>query len=349
MPRHLFVPGVRPEGVYADEAVVVARDDGLPAAPTNQPSTTAAVLEQLAVAPGDRVLEIGTGTGYEAALLAELTGPTGAVSTVDIDPVLAARAGERLSAAGYRWVETAGVDGWHGVPANAPFDRMLCSVGVWDISPAWYDQLDTFGVLVLPLWLRAGLQISVALRWDLDRLVSTGVLPCGSDRLRGLGAGPEGYLSVHGRSVCLDGGGPDAVQALDRMLGMPASVLSLPAPLRPGWFTSLALAAPDAIQMAWLDPVRGYVTASGVFDADRGGLALVVPGRGAAELHVHGDSGAAERLRMLLEVRPVRVSDLRIDLLFGGERVLASDEPLAVLRRPNATVLVRRVREFGSV
>ena len=93
VPRHLFVPGVAPTAAYTDEPIVTGYDaDGAACNASSQPSTTAATLEQLAVAPGDRVLEIGTGTGYDAALLAELAGPDGAVTTVEIDPVTAGRA-----------------------------------------------------------------------------------------------------------------------------------------------------------------------------------------------------------------------------------------------------------------
>jgi Protein-L-isoaspartate carboxylmethyltransferase len=344
VPRHLFVPGVAPTAAYTDEPIVTGYDaDGAACNASSQPSTTAATLEQLAVAPGDRVLEIGTGTGYDAALLAELAGPDGAVTTVEIDPVTAGRARTHLAAAGYQGVEVLTGDGWSGVPERGPFHRVLATVGVWDVSPRWFGQLEPFGMVVMPLWLRAGLQVSVALRWDLDRFTSTSVLPCGLMRLRGQGAGPEAYVTVGGRSVCLEDTGRDAVAHLDRVLAERTSVVPLGRSLRPGWFTALALAAPDAIQMAWLDPVRGYITASGVFDPYRGGLALVVPGRGAAELHAHGDPGAAERLRMLLDrLPPVRVSDLRIDVVPAPMSGPVRGDLLALLRRPNATVVVRR-------
>lgn len=346
VPRHLFVPDVVPTAAYTDQPIVTQHDvDGSPLNSSSQPSTTAAILEQLAVAPGDRILEIGTGTGYDAALLAELAGPGGSVATIDIDPVMACEAREHLVSAGYQRVDVLSGDGWSGASARAPFNRVISTVGVWDVSPAWFSQLEAFGMLVVPLWLRAGLQVSVALRWDLDGFTSTSVVPCGLMRLRGRGAGPEAYVAVDGRSVCMEEAGPDAVGVLAGVLTERTSVVPLGRPLRPGWFTGLALAAPDAIQMAWLDPVRGYVTASGVFDAYRGGLALIVPGRGGAEMHAHGDPGAAERLRVLLsDACPVRVGDLRIDVLPSHASVLGSGEVLSVLHRPHVTVVVRRGR-----
>lgn len=344
VPRHLFVPNVEPARAYSDAPVVIRQDaEGLPVSSSSPPSMTAAVLEQLGVAPGDRVLEIGSGTGYDAALLAELVGPTGAVTTVDIDPVVAWEAGEHLASAGYEQVRVVSADGWDGCADLAPFDRVVCTVGVWDVSPSWFGQLGSFGVLVVPLWLRAGLQVSVALRWDLDRLTSTSVLPCAFMRLRGRGAGPEAYLRVAGRSVCLDDTSPQVVRVLDQVLAEPARITPLGSPPRPGWFTGLALSAPDAVQMAWLDPYLGGVSALGVFDAYRGGLALVVPARGGPELHAHGDPAAVERLRVLLSaVEPVRVADLRVDVLPAGVPAPFGPDLLALLRRPNVTVAVRR-------
>jgi protein-L-isoaspartate(D-aspartate) O-methyltransferase len=87
VPRHRFVPDVPLETAYApDDAVVTKRDPaGVALSSASAPGVVAAMLEQLDVHPGDRILEIGAGTGYNAALLAELAGPAGHVVTVDID------------------------------------------------------------------------------------------------------------------------------------------------------------------------------------------------------------------------------------------------------------------------
>lgn len=87
-----------------------------------------------------RVLEIGSG-GYNAALIAELVGETGQVTTVDIDPDVADRAQSCLAAAGYHRVNVVVADAEGGVPKHAPYDRMIVTVGAWDIPPAWSDQL----------------------------------------------------------------------------------------------------------------------------------------------------------------------------------------------------------------
>ncbi len=89
------------EAVYRDEAIVTKRNDqGLPLSSSSQPSLMAKMLDLLDVQGGDRVLEVGAGTGYNAALLAHLTGPSGRVTSIDIDPDLARRARRSLRVAG---------------------------------------------------------------------------------------------------------------------------------------------------------------------------------------------------------------------------------------------------------
>ena len=142
------------------------------------------MLQQLRVEPGMRVLEIGAGTGYNAALLAELVGPSGAVTTVDIGEEIAAEARGRLASAGYPRVAVIAADGAAGWPPNAPYDRIELSVGASDITPAWYEQLRIGGLVTLPLWLGIS-DASVALRKHAGALVSESLAPCGFMRLRG--------------------------------------------------------------------------------------------------------------------------------------------------------------------
>src|SRR5436190_23571117 len=100
VPRHLFVPGFPLDDVYSDRAINIK-----PGASSSQPAVYAMMLEQLGLAPGQRVLEIGAGTGYNAALIAHLVGEGGQVFTIDIDAELVAGAREHLRDAGFEQVQ----------------------------------------------------------------------------------------------------------------------------------------------------------------------------------------------------------------------------------------------------
>lgn len=190
VPRHLFLPGTETAQAYADQAIPTrwARD-GRAVSSSSQPSIMAAMLEQLGVEAGQRVLEIGAGTGYNAALLAHLTGVTGAVVTVDIDEEVAGSARGRLDAAGLTRVLVACADGASGWAAGAPYDRIIVTASARDLAPAWCDQLGDSGRLVLPLSLR-GVQQSVVFTRRGDHLASLSVIPCGFMPLEGALAQP---------------------------------------------------------------------------------------------------------------------------------------------------------------
>ena len=210
VPRHLFVPGAGPARAYADEAIGVKwAADGRPVSSSSQPSIMAIMLEQLRLRPGLHVLEIGTGTGYNAALLAHLVGRTGAVTTVDIDEELAGTARQRLTAAGYSSVVVTAGDGAAGWPGGAPYDRIVVTASARDLAPAWTGQLGDGGRLLVPLSLR-GIKHSVAFRQAGDHLASVSVVPCdfmpltgelaAADPVRPLGRLPGMSLSVEGHS-----------------------------------------------------------------------------------------------------------------------------------------------------
>lgn len=190
IPRHHFVPGTPLEDAYdAFSAVVIVRaPDGTPRSSASAPSIVATMLDQLDVRPGHRVLEIGAGTGYNAALLAELVGPDGSVTTIDIDPVVTARAAAALDGTGVRVVTG---DGFSGVPEHAPYDRIIVTAGAWDLPTAWFDQLIPGGRLVVPLRWR-GQTHSVGFRREPDHLRSDSLQVCGFIPM----AGPDGERQV---------------------------------------------------------------------------------------------------------------------------------------------------------
>src|SRR6266568_17437 len=151
VPRHLFLPGTDLAEAYADEAVVTRYKDGLPASSASQPAIIAAMLEQLSLPAGGSVLEVGAGTGYNAALLAALVGPSGRVITIDIDPEVSVEAENHLSAAGVANVMVICWDGAAGWPGRAPYDGIIVTAGASNLAPAWLSQLAPAGRLVVPL------------------------------------------------------------------------------------------------------------------------------------------------------------------------------------------------------
>ena len=188
VPRHVFLPHLEPQAAYRDEAHVTKWDGkGRPVSSSSQPAIMAVMLEQLGVLPGQRVLEIGAGTGYNAALLSHLVGDSGSVVTVDIDEEVALDARSRLSEAGQASVVVECADGSFGWPAGAPFDRIVLTACACDLVPAWIDQLKADGRLVVPLSLR-GVERSIAFQRSRDRLVSTSIRPCGFVPMRGAAA-----------------------------------------------------------------------------------------------------------------------------------------------------------------
>ncbi len=151
VPRHLFLPDVPLEVVYADEAIPTKRRDGLVISSSSQPAVMAIMLDQLALQPGHRVLEIGAGTGYNAALMAHIVGNTGQVVTVDIDDDIVAAAHAHLAVAGFPAVHVVCGDGALGSADAAPYDRIILTVGARDIAPAWIAQVRPDGRLLVPL------------------------------------------------------------------------------------------------------------------------------------------------------------------------------------------------------
>ena len=184
VPRHLFLPGIPPEEVYRDVPIPVKFLAGSAISSSSQPAIMAIMLEQLHLKPGQRVLEIGAGTGYNAALISHIVGETGQVVTIDIDEDIVHNAHTHLLAAGFARVQVICADGGLGYPSLAPYDRIILTVGASDITPAWHEQLHPNGLLLLPLTLRNP-QVSVAFKPDADHLISTSTRACGFMMLRG--------------------------------------------------------------------------------------------------------------------------------------------------------------------
>jgi len=231
VPRHLFVPSASMAMAYEDRAIATKIVDGQAVSSISQPAIVAIMLEQLDVRPGMTVLEIGAGSGYNAALLAHLAGPGGRVTTIDLDQEIVLDARAHLAAAGASGVEVMLGDGGNGAPAGAPYDRIILTAGAYDISPALLAQLAGGGVLVLPLLL--GLrQYAVAFERHGDALESRSLRACGFMLLRGAYAGPSLLAVRDGMQF----GGPAIsrvnLRVTRQTLAGPAQARTLPADVR---------------------------------------------------------------------------------------------------------------------
>ena len=342
IPREVFLPDAPLERVYSGDAVITKQDEeGRPISSSSEVGIMIAMARLLDVAPGQRILEIGAGTGYNAAVLAQLVGERGAITTIDIDADVAALAREHLAVAGFDRVAVITADGWQGYVGNAPYDRIEVTASVADLSPDWIAQLADGGKIVMPFVLRAGMQAVLGLQKQGAELVSTRVVPGGFMRLRGP-AGPRAQIrSFDGWSVELGDG------VVDWNGVLPSLLLETP---------RFAVAPPlDWEPLILLALLYGNVTlaraghpglAVGIFDPD-GGLAVVeLAGRSIAGpvslVIAFGSDPARSRLLSAIEdLRTIRLKDLQVVARPSGS---AAPEGDVVLRRESFTFSFRAPR-----
>jgi protein-L-isoaspartate(D-aspartate) O-methyltransferase len=155
VPREHFVTPSYADIAYADQALPIACGQTI-----SQPYVVAYMTERLAVKPEHRVLEVGTGSGYQAAILSRLARE---VITIERYRTLAEAARNRLATLGYANVEVVLGDGFAGVPDKAPFDRIIVTAAAEQVPPALVDQLGEGGIMVLPLGPHDDAQVIVIL------------------------------------------------------------------------------------------------------------------------------------------------------------------------------------------
>ncbi|NQU10498.1 protein-L-isoaspartate(D-aspartate) O-methyltransferase [bacterium] len=143
VPRHEFVPADRRDQAYADGPLPIGHGQTI-----SQPYIVALMTEVLQLKPSHKVLEIGTGSGYQAAVLAEVTDQ---VYTMEIIEPLALSATDRLKRLGYDKVHVRFADGYHGWPEHAPFDAIIVTAAADLVPPPLLDQLKPGGRMVIPL------------------------------------------------------------------------------------------------------------------------------------------------------------------------------------------------------
>ena len=143
VPRHLFVPEPQRTEAYSDSPLPIGHDQTI-----SQPYIVAFMTQALDVAPGHRVLEVGTGSGYQAAILGALAKD---VYSIEIVAPLAERARETLSALGYRNIQVRTGNGYLGWPEHAPYDRIMVTAAPDEVPTALLQQLKLGGLIVIPV------------------------------------------------------------------------------------------------------------------------------------------------------------------------------------------------------
>lgn len=319
VPRHLFVPGVPLEAAYAaNDAVVIKRDaDGSAMSSLSAAHIQAVMLEQAGIEPGMRVMEVGSG-GYNAALIQELVGATGRVTTVDIDPEITRRARECLDGAGYGAVDVVLADAEGGAADSTPYDRIIVTTAVWDLPPAWVEQLAPDGRIVVPLRMR-GLTRSVAFDRDNTELASRSYRLCGFVPVQGDGAHEQQVISLgEGVGLRVDDDAPDLDLAALRE-----------AASRPGTETwpGIIYDLPDELELFLMTATRHAVMLHATKARVDSGDFAASAGRGVPAL-IRGGSFAYRARR--------RTGDGRLEsgvIAHGPDAAAVAEEYAALLRR----------------
>ena len=369
VPRERFVPDIAAkEGlarVYADAALLTRMpQSGLPTSSSSQPAIMAEMLERLDLRPGLRVLEIGAGTGYNAALLSTLVGPGGHVTSVELQWDLADRAAKALRDGGYP-VEVVVGDAQKGRFGDTPFDRIILTASTDHVAPVWFDQLVPGGLIEMPL--RFGPpgpyhQMVLTFRRVDDSLRSVAMVWGGFMFLRSAGDGggseqPGPSLTLnefidgsHRSFVQLTGEGlarmrPEARRRLASLLFGEPRARSVPV-RRPATASILPF-------LAWAESRQGVVVGLqretgygvGIASTDGRSLALLVdhkPDR--CRLLSYGEDGAGDLLRA--EVARWRalgqptLSDWLIEVTFGDTAPTRDGGEVRVLRRRDCWITV---------
>ncbi len=151
LPRHLFIKrSYSMDEMYGDYPLEIYRDEKY-ISTISQPSFVMLMIDMLDLKPGHKVLELGAGSGWNAALMGEIVGPAGKVVSVEIIPSLAQETKDNLSFLGIANVEIISGDGATGYPPEAPYDRGIFTAGATDLPKAFHEQIKVGGKLLFVL------------------------------------------------------------------------------------------------------------------------------------------------------------------------------------------------------
>ncbi len=287
VPRHEFLTGdAEPEEAYSGDLLrVLASPDGGTLSTISDVRSVVGLLQVLDLAPGERALEIGLATGFNAALMAHLASP-GKVTSIDSEDVLVAKAKATLERLGVDNIVPIAADGWLGDPSSAPFDAMLATVGVSDISPHWAQQLCDGGRMLVPLWISATVRPGVLFTKH-------------GETLDGRVLGTQRYVMLKGRGLdtlgdwvfvgddywTLRDASVEAWEILTRLLDTGPTVehpLEIEDSGWPWWSSWLGFEDPDVFVT-----IQGL---TGLFDMEKRGLVVVDPRDRAVRGYGHRDT-----------------------------------------------------------
>lgn len=354
VPRHLLVPEVEPAAAYTDEPIVIRRDEtGRPTSSSTTPKLMARMLELTDVQLGDSVLEVGTGTGYNTALLSELVGPNGLVVSLEYDEALCATARTRLVELDARNVEVVCQDGAKGYPARAPYDAIIITTASFLIAKEWLEQLRPGGRLVVPF--RIGPEFEVVCVLVRNTLGVLGRACLATSFTRGAGAlgGPiqpewdgENMVDLSAQLA------PWVSEARRLLHSTPVTTRDIPT-LPYGWFRGLALSDPRCFSATSQTP--GALVSRGIIDPERGGACWVSEGSTPIDGHEQwamrtmsfrriisvGNATVTEDLERYLEA-PIALepSELAIEAVPPGVTGILRGDRTWALERPEMCVTV---------
>ncbi len=311
VPRHVFLPQRDPRSAYHDEAIALKTGaHGEIVSSASQPGMMAIMLEQLDLRAGMNALEIGTATGFNAALIKGIVGEGGRVVSLEIDSELCQQARGNLLAAGLSDVLVVNRDAACGYAPGAPYDRIIATASLWDLPKPWLEQLTGSGKLVAPIWLD-GFQVSAAFGKQSDgSWLSRDNRPCAFVPFLGQAAGRRAGMRIgDSLEILADDTSRFDKDAIRRLLSEEQWTRELGGHLAPedfwnGFQLYVMLRAPlDCAFAAYALPSgesRYGLEGNGILLASAGSLAFA-PYAGGGRVHCFGDQAAFQQMRSLCQ------------------------------------------------